>query len=133
MLNFPIDRIPPKGYLLAYFSTGILFDAYQVRDNAICCEALNRFANDEMTECHLFSREAEFRAVFSQSLGKWLTSSHTSQQEQMMDPDLIYAQQALLKQTYASRNDLPKQLIIINRYNYSANDTLVLKDYRISY
>jgi hypothetical protein len=48
-----------------------------------------------------------------------------------MEPDLIYTQTVILRKEYTSPE--LKHLVIVNRYEYSANDTLVLKNYRISY
>ena len=131
MYKFPIDIIPPKGYLLAYFRHGFLFDAYEVRDGSLCCQGLSQYADDEMTECHLFSRDAEYRAIYNQSRGKWITAVLDKRQEELMEPDLIYTQTVVLRKEYTSPE--LNHLVIVNRYEYSANDTLVLKNYRISY
>ena len=37
-----------------------------------------------------------------------------------------------LKKEYADQPGIPDKLRVINRYQYSENDTLVLKDYRIA-
>jgi hypothetical protein len=37
-----------------------------------------------------------------------------------------------VKREYASREDLPEKLLVMNRYGYTENDTLALRDYRIS-
>ncbi len=133
MHEFQIDRIPPKGYLLAYFGRGLLFDAYEVSGGSVVCEGLSRFADDEMTEYHFFNRDMEYRAIFSPSRNRWITKTLDKWQEELMEPDLIYAQTVMVKKEYASREGLPAQLVIVNRYEYSAHDTLVLKNYRISY
>ena len=38
----------------------------------------------------------------------------------------------VLKKVYADQPGIPDKLRVINRYQYSENDTLVLKDYRIA-
>lgn len=134
MYNIPINKIPPKGFILAFFPNSILFDAYEVHDNKVVfCNGLGEYADNEMTECHFFSRDAEFRAIFSQGRNQWIETTLHRQQEELMDRDLIYTQTVLVKKKFTSSEYLPKQLIIVNRYEYSANDTLVLKNYRISY
>lgn len=133
MHNIPLHLIPPQGLILAYFSNGILFDTYTVSEGRIHCQGLIRFADDTMTECHLFNRDTEYRAIFSQAQGQWITATLDKSQEQLIHPDLLYTQTVLVKKEYATRNDLPTQLHIINRYQYSAHDTLQLTNYRISY
>ena len=55
----------------------------------------------------------------------------TAQEEQYMDPDLIFVEEVLVKPQYAETGRLPSTLTIVNRYRYSEHDTIVLEDYRI--
>ena len=49
-----------------------------------------------------------------------------------MDPDLLYIQRILVKEQFRKDETIPKQIVIVNRYEFTENDTLVLKNYRIS-
>ena len=46
-----------------------------------------------------------------------------------MDPDLLYEEEVLVKNENAAGID---RLKIINRYMFTENDTLVLRNYRIA-
>ena len=139
MYNIPIDKIPQKGYLLAYFRNAVLFEPYEVTEDhsqegkTFVCEQLAKHSGDELMECHLFSRDTEYRAIYRESRYDWIETVLNKGQEESMDPDLIYSQTVMVKNEYAERALMPKRLVIVNRYEYSANDTLVLKNYRISY
>lgn len=49
------------------------------------------------------------------------------------DPDLLYEEEVLVKDEYSEKSGLPERLKVINRYMYTENDTLVLKNYRIAF
>ena len=49
-----------------------------------------------------------------------------------MDPDLIYVEEPLVSDRFRDRPGLPERLRVVNRYEYTPNDTLVLRNYRIS-
>lgn len=46
--------------------------------------------------------------------------------------DLLFPEEVLVKKEYTDIPGIPEKLRVINRYHYSENDTLVLKDYRIA-
>ena len=46
-----------------------------------------------------------------------------------MDPDLLYEEDVLVKDEYSGKSGLPERLKVINRYMYTENDTIVLKNY----
>ena len=77
-------------------------------------------------------RDREYRLIARESGGDFIERVLTAEEEQNMDPDLIYEQETLVKREYASREDLPEKLLVMNRYGYTENDTLALRDYRIS-
>ena len=56
----------------------------------------------------------------------------TRQEEESMGPELLYEEEVLVRDEYAGKPGLPDRLKIVNRYMYTANDTLVLKNYRIA-
>lgn len=49
-----------------------------------------------------------------------------------MGPELLYEEEVLVRDEYAGKPGLPDRLKIVNRYMYTENDTLVLKNYRIA-
>ena len=52
--------------------------------------------------------------------------------QNLWDELLQHEQVMLVKKEYASRGDLPDRLLVMNRYAFTENDTLALRDYRIS-
>jgi len=57
----------------------------------------------------------------------------TREEEEHMEPDLIYEQEVLVQERFAADSALPERLKIISRYRYSDSDTLILDNYRIAY
>lgn len=55
------------------------------------------------------------------------------QEEESMDPDLLYEEDVLVRDEYSGKSGIPERLKVINRYMYTENDTLVLKNYRIAF
>ena len=80
-------------------------------------------------ECHLFDQNKEYRMIFREARQDRVEAVLTRQQEEIMDPDLLYEEGVLLKNDKAAGID---SLKIINRYKFTENDTLVLRNYRIA-
>ena len=75
----------------------------------------------------------EYRMVLREARNDRIESVLTKEEEEGMDPDLLFAEEALVKKEYIREGIHPKRLMIINRYRYTENDSLALKNYRISY
>ena len=132
MIGICLDKAPAKGYLLAYFQDALVFAPYTVENGRLVfseCEAY-----EEMTpkECHLFDKNTEYRMILREARGDQVEVILTRQEEETMDPDLLYEEEMLVKDEYAGKAGLPERLKVINRYMYTENDTLVLKNYRIA-
>jgi len=56
----------------------------------------------------------------------------TASEEATMEPDLLYAEAMLIREEYRQNGTMPETITVTNRYQYSADDTLVLKNYRLS-
>ena len=127
------DKIPVKGYLLAYFSSGLMFEPYLVQDGKPVFNGSALFEREAPQECHFFDQERDVFMIRRQSRNDTIVKIRSLEEENEMEPDLLFVQTVLVKEEYAARADLPSVLRIINRYEYSDSDTLVLKNYRISY
>lgn len=128
MYNYPIDKLPAKGYMLAYFAEQPVFAPYEIRDGAICfagCEILDQ---EMPRECHFFDRNTEYRLVKREFRNDVIETVFTEKEEEIMDPDLLYVEEVLVRKEYKGI----EKLRIVNRYAYSDNDTLILKNYRIA-
>ena len=73
-----------------------------------------------VTTCPAAQKSTPFAAISSEY------------EEKLMDPNLLYTQKVLVQEQFSKEKDMPERLVIVNRYVYSENDTLVLKNYRIS-
>ena len=133
MNNIPIDKIPPRGIVLAYFGDTELFEPYTVSDGKIICIGSGIFEKQTPDECHFFDADEEFRLIRRRSRNDVVHIHLRRVDEENADPDLIYVQNVLVKTEHSIRDGIPKTLRIINRFAYTENDTLVLKNYRISY
>lgn len=86
----------------------------------------------DMRECHLFDADREYRMIWRESQGDSIELVLSREDEKQMDPDLLYTQRVLVQEQFSKEKDLPDHLVIVNRYEYSENDALMLKNYRIS-
>ena len=132
MNRIRIERLPKAGYVIAQLRSTLLFEPYTVEDGKLLFRDRERLEEEPLTECHFFSRDREYRLTARESRGDYIERVLTAEEERSMDPDLIYEQEMLVKREYASREDLPEKLLVMNRYGYTENDTLALQDYRIS-
>ena len=128
-----IDRLPPKGFVIAVLRSKIIFEPYETDGGKLTFPGSECLENELPSECHFFDQEKEYRLVRREARNDVIERVLTLEEEKLMDPDLIYLQEMMVDAPYASRADLPDKLLVINRYEYSENDTLVLKDCRISW
>ena len=132
MIGIHLDMVPVKGYLLAYFQDALVFEPYTVENGRLVfleCEVYQKMVPKE---CHLFDENTEYRMILREARGDRVEVILTRQEEETMDPDLLYEEEVLVKTEYSGKAGLPERLKIINRYMYTENDTLVLKNYRIA-
>ncbi len=127
------DKIPTKGYVLAYFKERLIFEPYTVQDGKPVFKGSELFESGTLQECHFFDKERDCFMIHRQSRNDMIVKIRTADEEKNIEPDLIFMQTVLIKDEYAERADIPSTLRIINRYEYSDSDTLVLKNYRISF
>lgn len=129
MLGSTLDMAPAKGYLLAYFKNALVFEPYTVQNDQMVFPGCENWHNASPKECHLFDQNKEYRMIFREARQDRVEAVLTRQQEEIMDPDLLYEEEVLLKNDKAAGID---SLKIINRYKFTENDTLVLRNYRIA-
>ena len=127
-----IDQLPEAGYVIAQLRSALLFEAYTVKDGKLLFQGSECLEKEPVKECHFFNRDREYRLVARGSRGDFIERVLTAEEEQAMDPDLLYEQEMLVNKEYTCRGDLPEKLLVMNRYRFTENDTLALKDYRIS-
>ena len=125
--------MPKKGYVFAQIGPAVIFEPYEVKDGIPDFPGLDLLKDGVPFECHFFDREREYRVMFREGRGDIVEIVLSKDEEKDMDPDLIYVSKEMVKEEYLKRGNVPETLTIINRYGYSENDTLVLKNYRICY
>ena len=132
MLGISLEKAPRKGCLLAYFRNALIFEPYIIENGRLLFEGSEAWQHEIPKECHLFDAEQEYRMICREARNDRVEIVLTMQEEQAMDPDLLYEEDAVVKEEYARRNDMPQKLKIINRYRFTENDTLVLSNYRLA-
>lgn len=132
MMEIRIDKIPSKGLVMAYFKDKLVFSSYEVTKDGLNLADKALFDVETPYECHFFDAKTEYRMVKRESRSDFIHRILTKEEEDAMVPDLIFTEDVLVKEEYASLPGIPKKLRIINRYRYSENDTLTLQDYRMA-
>ncbi len=132
-MTFSISKMPKKGYMIANFKEKMIFEPYEIIDDKLVFDGCEILETEFPSEAHFFDKEIEYRIMYREGRKDVLDIVLDKEEEIGMDDDLIYESRELVKEEFASTQKVPEKLIIVNRYEYSENDTLVLKNYRISY
>ena len=133
MQGMNLEMAPRKGFVLACFRGAVVFEPYRIRDGILSFEGCEAFQEETPRECHFFDENTEYRMVFRESRNDRIELVLTKEEEAGMDPDLLFEEDVLVQKEYAREGIHPKRLRIISRYRYTENDSLALKNYRISY
>ena len=133
MKQLSTESIPGKGYCLLSFRNALVFEPYECRDGLLFFNGRDRLEWEQPYECRFFDRDRDCHMVFREARGDFCERIYTQEEEKSMDPDLLYTEKVLLREEYAGLAGYPSRLVIVNRYRYSQSDTLILKNYRISY
>ncbi len=132
MLQIRTEKIPKQGLVMAYFREKLFFSPYSVEDGRVVFQEESPFATEEPYECHFFDNSTEYRRICRASRGDVIERVLTEEEEAQLPKDLVLAEDVLVKKEYASIPGIPEKLSVVSRYEYSENDTLVLRDYRIA-
>lgn len=132
-MNKILKNAPGKGFVIACLTEKLIFTSYEIRDDVFYAKDWDSPDFTRAEECHFFDEEKEYRIIYRSARKDRIETILTAKEEEVMEPDLIYTEEVLVKPTYAEKEGLPSKLKIINRYRYSEHDTIVLEDYRISY
>ena len=131
-MNRILENAPAVGFVTAYLKDQLIFAPYKICDGIFIADG---WENPDFTmaeECHFFDSSREYRRIYRSARRDLIETVLTAQEEQSMDPDLIFVEEVLVKPKYTQTGRIPSTLTIINRYRYSEYDTIVLEDYRIS-
>ena len=126
------EKLPEKGLVMAYFKNELLFSPYEVTEKGLSLPEKALFDAGMPYECHFFDEDREYRLVRRSARNDVIEKVLSKEQEEEMSHDLIFTEDVLVKKEYADIPGIPEKLRVINRYGYSENDTLVLRDYRLS-
>ena len=132
MMKIEVEKLPKQGLVMAYFKERLFFSPYSVQDGSIVLPEKTIFFDEEPYECHFFDCRKEYRRILRASRGDIIEQILTEEDETKMPKDLVFTEDVLVKKEYASIAGIPKKLRIVNRYEYSENDTLVLRNYRLA-
>ena len=129
-MNISIEKLPPKGLMLLYFTTELVFARYEIKNGQIISN--EELPKESPTECHFFDNDKEYRIIKRESDNSHIESVLSAAEEKRINPDLIYAEYQLVKEEYAKKEGIPERLLVVSRYRYTDDDILELADYRIS-
>ena len=127
-----LKNAPGTGFVIACLKDQLIFAPYKIRNGIFTAEGWDNPDFTEASVCHFFDDSREYRRIYRSARRDIIETVLTAQEEQTMDPDLIFVEEVLVKPQYAETGHLPSTLSIVNRYRYSEHDTIVLEDYRIS-
>ena len=131
MNGIAVDKLPHRGLVLAYFRDKLVFSPYSVEENELVTDEIESFERECPEECHFFDHDTEYRLIQRHSRGDAIELILTIEEEKEFAPDLLFAEDVLVKKEYAGLPGIPEKLRVTSRYRYSENDTLVLDMYRI--
>lgn len=132
MKQIPLEKLPKKGLVMAYFTGALLFSPYEVTGEGLKIPVPDAHEDEEPYECHFFDEKTEYRRIRRKARNDVIERILTEEEEKEMPPDLLFPEDILVKEAYTKLPGIPEKLRVINRYQYSENDTLVLKDYRMT-
>lgn len=132
-MNRILENAPSTGFVIVSLKNQLIFAPYEIRNDALIVEGWDCPDFTEAEECHFFDASREYRRIYRSARRDVIETVLTAEEEQTMDPDLIFVEEVLVKPQYSETGRIPASLTIINRYRYSEYDTIVLEDYRIGY
>lgn len=132
MWNMNLELAPKRGLILAYLPGQLVFAPYEMADGRPSFVGCASVTDATPVECHLFDADTEYRMVWRESRGDAVEVVLTRDEEDALDADLVYAEEPLVKGEWASQPDIPDRIRVVNRYAYTENDTLVLRNYRMA-
>lgn len=131
-MNKILEKAPRFGFVIACLKDRLIFAPYEIRNGAFWAEGWECPDFTAAEECHFFDDRTEYRRIWRNARRDVIETVLTAQEEQSMDPDLVYSEEVLVKPKYTAITGVPPKLTITSRYRYSEHDTIVLEDYRIS-
>ena len=126
-----LKNAPSTGFVIACLTDRLIFAPYKIRNGVFMAEGWDNPDFTDADECHFFDDSREYRRVRRSARRDVIETILTAEEEQAMDPDLIFMEEVLVKPQYTESGSIPATLTIVNRYRYSEYDTIVLDDYRI--
>lgn len=133
MITQHLKTIPGSGYVFACFRDKIVFEQYEITDGRLISESMDIFEREDPKECHFFNAQEDLHIIYRESRGDTVSVLLTEDEEKNMEPDLLFTEEVLVRKEFSAKAGIPEKLRIVNRYRYSENDTLVLRNYRICY
>ena len=131
-MNKILENAPAAGFVIACLKNQRIFAPYEIRNGVLMVEGWDCPDFTEAEECHFFDNNREYRRIYRSARRDVIETILTAQEEEAMDPDLIFTEEVLVKPQYTESGCIPASLTIINRYRYSEYDTIVLENYRIA-
>ena len=126
-------RIPAEGYLIAVFKNRILFERCRKETDGLCFPGEEEIRTEELLRLHCFDRDTEYRLLVTDDGDRLVELVLNAEQEKAMEPDLLFEDEMLVRPEYRPEQIGIQKLKVINRYRYTAFDTMTPDNYRISF
>ena len=117
MKQIPVEKIPPKGLMMAYFKKKLYFSPYEVAGGELRLSGQALDENEEPYECHFFDEKTEYRQVKRAARRDVIERILTEEEETEMPRDLLFVEDVLVKKEYAELPGIP--VFILSTLNLS--------------
>ncbi len=127
-----INKLPRKGWVLAYSSEKILFDSYVVDNDCVVLGGGGKFDGRNFYEIHCFDASQEYRLFTSHGTAHEVILSEHDESERETFDTFTYRDEQLLQERYARILGCEEaKIIVINRFAYTEDDAVYLAGYRL--
>ncbi len=127
-----INKLPHKGWILAYSSEKIVFDSYAVENDCVVLGRGGNFDGAGFYEIHCFDDTQEYRVFTSHGEShEVILSEHDDSERETFDT-FTYREEHLLQEKYSRILGCEEaKIIVINRFSYTEDDAVYLAGYRL--
>lgn len=125
-------RAPRAGWILAVLDNEVLMEKYAREGDTLRFPGCEKMTSAALRRCHCFDEHMEYRWMRIGSRGRSLEKVLTAEEETEMAPDLLFMDRMILSEKYMPPEQGLWAIRVMNRYRYTASNTLTLENYRFA-